>query len=221
MATETSEMEATAAPPDTLTWKDRGFVWLLWIWACVLGLGVGLFLGRLIGNPVSGTMFTFLSNFIGGIIIGTTVGFAQWLVLRNYFPREPFWMLANTAGWAIGWEVGWAVQDRLSSSLGSVAAWALAWAIIGAMVGLSGWFILRRHVRGAGWWIVASIVGGSIGGSIGGYVYTLAFEVMGMVGASRLAMLVAMISVFLGPGLAYGAVTGGVFALLVPRQRQR
>lgn len=214
-----SNPSSLSSAATAFTWKDRGFFWLLWVWACTLGLEIGIFFGRVLGHPSSGVMFTFLQNIIGGVILGTTIGFAQWLILRHHFPREPFWLLANTIGWGIGWEVGWAMHDRFKIPYGSIVAWTIGWTIIGLLVGLSGWFILRRHVRRASWWVVANVVGAALGGSLGGYGYQLAFEVIQMIGASRLTMIVAIGSTFLGPGLIYGTVTGGVLAWLISYRR--
>jgi len=192
-------------------WREWGFVWLLWVWANVLGLGAGLFIGRLFSGPTANLSVMFQTSLLGGIITGTTVGFAQWLVLRGQLPRLGVWVQLSTLGWTVGWELGWAIQDRVDG----VAGWVAGWSIIGLVAGLAQWFVLRRSLRGAGWWVLASTLGGAAGGALGGYFFSLAFEFIAVVGASSTVMTLTTVGIVMGVGLAYGIVSGGVLAWLL------
>jgi hypothetical protein len=66
------------------------------------------------------------------------------------------WILATT----LGWLVGFAICEALKSFLDSLSADG---AVIGISIGISQWFVLRRRIDGAAWWIPASIVGYAIG----------------------------------------------------------
>jgi hypothetical protein len=66
------------------------------------------------------------------------------------------WILATT----LGWVVGFAICEALKSFLESLSADG---AVIGISIGISQWFVLRRRIDRAAWWIPASIVGFAIG----------------------------------------------------------
>lgn len=217
MTSETVSPRTAAMPRTTTTWQDWGFVWLLWVWACALGIGIGLLLGRLMSGPLSTTPMIFMTNFVGGIIVGTTTGFAQWLVLRGFFPRERWWLLASTVAWAIAWEAGWTLQD----SVDGLTGWVAGWATIGAMVGLSQGMILSHHFRRGGWWVVANLLGYAIGGAVAGLVFDTTIDIMGAVGASRTGMVIAMGGVVLGPGIVHGIITGGALVWTVHGGKKR
>ncbi|NJN68318.1 MAG: hypothetical protein HC884_17210 [Chloroflexaceae bacterium] len=209
----TSEMVSPrgATAPRTTTWQDWGFLWLVWVWACALGMGVGLLLCQLMSGPLPSTPISLMTNFVGGVIVGTTTGFAQWLVLRGFFPRERWWLLASTFAWAIAWEAGWTLQEMMDN----LAGWVLGWATIGAMVGLVQGIMLSRHFRRGGWWLVANILGYAMGGAVAGLVFDITFDIMSVVGASRTGMIIAMGGMVLGPGIVYGIITGGVLVWMV------
>lgn len=54
------------------------------------------------------------------------------------------WVLATTVGWIVGWAIG--------GELG-----------IGTVIGIAQWFVLRRLVYQAGWWVLVSALGWTIG----------------------------------------------------------
>jgi len=67
------------------------------------------------------------------------------------------WMVASSAGWALGLAGGFAVGFGLSGSVGGVASQCLFGAVLGVSLGTLQWILLRRHMSGAGWWIVATM----------------------------------------------------------------
>jgi hypothetical protein len=72
-------------------------------------------------------------------------------------------MLASGLGWALGVSGGFAVGFGLSGSVGGVASQCLFGAVLGVSLGTLQWILLRRHMSGAGWWIVATMLGRGAG----------------------------------------------------------
>jgi len=66
------------------------------------------------------------------------------------------WVLATTLGWVVGFAICEALKDFVESFRSDGA-------VIGISVGIMQWLALRRRINGAGWWILASIVGFAIG----------------------------------------------------------
>ena len=93
-------------------------------------------------------------------------------------PGWRFWLLWVLAS-AVGWAVGWAV---VSAVFGTIVDWAVGWAVgramRGAVVGAAQWLVLRRQVRRAGWWILASTVGWTVGRAMGLVVFGASFGVV-------------------------------------------
>jgi hypothetical protein len=133
--------------PHTIDWT----IFFQWVLATTLGWIIGLALGEELG-------------------IGTTIGIAQWLVLRPLVSRAGWWIAATTVGWTVGWAIivtGIIVPPN-SGVLGSV----IAGMFTGFIIGAAQWVVLRWWVRYSGWWIVTSIFGWSIGltGILGGSI---------------------------------------------------
>ncbi len=81
------------------------------------------------------------------------LGIGQWLILKRYFPQNGFWVVATILGWCIGspmllWTIGYELGGGLPIGLVTVVA-----IFIGGMVGTSQWLVMR-HWRYSGWWIV-------------------------------------------------------------------
>ena len=84
----------------------------------------------------------------------THVGWGFWF----------WWVLASTVGYAVGNAAGMKVVQAVVGAAepmakGLVVGLALAVVMTGAAVGVMQWLVLRREVSGAGWWVLASIVG--------------------------------------------------------------
>jgi hypothetical protein len=75
------------------------------------------------------------------------------------------WLLLSTVGWALGFFVGFALGTIISEDLipnsvfGEILAYFMLGTVLGSVVGLMQWFVLRRQISRAGWWILASAAG--------------------------------------------------------------
>jgi hypothetical protein len=102
----------------------------------------------------------YLFMFIFVPLLCLLTSFLQALLLRPYFPKI-------IGGWvgvtALGWltvvvsiqVVGALFQSGAFFNLGMI----LGFAWVGTCIGFFQWLLLRRHLRQAGWWIVASLLG--------------------------------------------------------------
>jgi len=76
------------------------------------------------------------------------------------------WMLLNTVGWPIGFFMGFALGSIISEGIfesgvliGEILGYFMFGAALGSAVGLMQWFVLRRQISRASWWILASAAG--------------------------------------------------------------
>ena len=130
----------------------RWAVWPWWVLLSAVGGGVGFALGLAAAEAVSRILARPVFEAVLYGILGTSVAILQWLVLRAHVPQASRWVLASAVGWTL---VG-ALADLVEIRAGLMALWP---AIVGAAVGAFQWLVLRRHVRLAGLWIVASASG--------------------------------------------------------------
>jgi hypothetical protein len=182
--------------------------WFVWVFANSLALaavglmgGYGyamiftiLMYGRHNYDPVLGivhqhydpSLFV-VAVVVGGVLVGASLGVAQWLLLRQRLSRAAWWILASAVGIAVA-AAGW----WLLESTAGVAVAALS----GVSLGVAQWLVLRRQLSRAAWWILASAVG-----------FAVVFVAFDSSVASAATGAVGVV--------AYGAITGGVLVLLL------
>jgi hypothetical protein len=123
---------------------------IAWLLAAPLGM-LFVFLFSLpvpgAGSPLSSNVFMML-GFVAGL--GLTSATIQWLLLRRHLPGAGWWIPVSFAGWAASGLLLFAL-DRLFH------AWLQAplpmLALLGATVGFAQWFLLRRLLPRAVWWL--------------------------------------------------------------------
>jgi hypothetical protein len=110
---------------------------MFWVFANVIGWAVGWGLGWELGWELLGTQgFKGVFGTVGAVG-GFVSGIIQWMNLRQEISRAGWWILFNTAGWAIGLAVGVTV-------IGGPFGWAAAGAISGGISGLCLIWLYRR-----------------------------------------------------------------------------
>jgi len=91
------------------------------------------------------------------------VGLRFWLL----------WVLATTVGYVVVEIVGDALGPWWAPLGDAWGPWIapLGGSFTGALIGIAQWIVLRRHVSRAGWWVLASALGGLVAGFliIGGF----------------------------------------------------
>jgi hypothetical protein len=70
------------------------------------------------------------------------------------------WALASAVGMFVGFSLGFLVTDSIPDVLGRWFGFSVFGIVLGVAVGILQWFILRRYLSVAGWWVLASAVGG-------------------------------------------------------------
>ena len=192
---------------------------LPWMLATVAGVVLGILslLTLTTGLALAGTS-TVLVGLIGGAGLGGGIGIAQWLVLRRHIASAGWWVLVSIVGGMIGVALGLVLEDALRPlistllgeaiqsrssgprvSLSDTVAVGAAGAVVGAVLGSAQWLVLRRHVRSAARWIVASCLGWMAGLSLSAGTV----DVLG-IPLSLLAI-----------GVVSGAATGSLLASLL------
>ena len=114
-------------------------LWFYWIMATTLGWLLGSIFFQ--GIPV--------------IISGVAVAAFQAAVLYQRIPKAWRWVVFSSLGWILGYIVH---VFFLSYSFG-----LLLGPVMGGVVGIAQWFLLRREVDWAGWWIIISALAWTTG----------------------------------------------------------
>jgi hypothetical protein len=168
--------------------------WILWIAATTIGLAIALI--------------------VRSWLIGLIIGLAQWLVLWNRFPKSGWWILATAIGFGLAWSPAWNLAiEVLRSDWGNwrySIEWPIVLGVTGMIVGILQWFVLRKWVYKAGWWIVISPIAGISAGVLAMIVFDAVFR---NVDSSTLAWFLPLIT-DLTAGFVYGAITGALLARL-------
>ena len=138
--------------------------WLLWVLASAMGLLAGSF-GGFVGAYGVEEILPNYGNAGMVTAVGAGVGILQWLVLRGRVSRSGWWVLASMLGLAVAGFVSTAVE--LAGGPPAIPQNAAVIGFVGgALAGLMQWFVLRRQVSRAGWWVLASTVGWAVLGLV-------------------------------------------------------
>ena len=185
----------------TLGWS----IWIQWMLASTFGYGIGAALGNAIAGAMPATTCANLGCILPGLdltlivlSLGLAGGFMQWLVLRRRVAGAGWWVAASGLGLPIALVI--AVGVGMSLGGDTLAGPILMGIVFGALSGIMPWFVLRRQVAWAGWWIPAHMLGSLVGGALG----IVAFHSVGLLGLYQFTWTAA--GAMFGAGL--GAITG-------------
>src|SRR5512146_2868033 len=159
-------MTTRVIQPSCPGWRF-GFLWIL---ATVVGAIVGpafafpvhLALVAFFGvpAPVPGTpvqqALTLTVDGLGAsmLFVGLGMGFAQWLLLRQYIRHSAGWILATGIAMLLAGLCRWSFPPGIARALiGPLTIPAGA-----ILLAVCQWFVLRGRVPHAGWWVVICIV---------------------------------------------------------------
>jgi hypothetical protein len=214
-------------------------LWLRWVAANGLAEAVGLGLtlaldaAIVVALTVASGLFAALMGIAlitaTGAVEGTIVGLLQWSVLRRPFPAiaRRDWVLATIAGALVAWFLGslpstlmdMRAQPGSASGPGQEPSPMLVYAlaagmglVLGVVLAVPQWWVLRRVVRGAWWWIPAN----SLAWGVGLALVFVAIDLAQQAGTAPGITLV------LGAGLfVVGATVGAVHGLALVRLASR
>jgi hypothetical protein len=93
-------------------------------------------------------------------IIGLFTGILQYALLRRYLPHMAWWIAATLLGWLLPFIVSFLFNAIIPRGLDPATAWeVLGFALIGITIALPQWWMLRKRVHHAAWWILANGIG--------------------------------------------------------------
>ncbi len=194
--------------PGPLNW--RLLAW--WVLATAAGFSIGGPIEAVLGRSSGMLVIVYVSTG------GTAAAVLQWLALRRYVPQSGWWVVTGLAGSVIAAAIGVAVGVSAGVTIGIIeglaegaakgmeagidagvdAAGVTMAVVFGAAVGVVQWLMLRLHVAGSGWWVLACGIGWVASGLTAGVTDT----------AAGWAVL----------GAVYGAITGCVLVWLLRRR---
>ena len=206
----------------------RTRLWLRWVVANALGELVGLGITALvgavffsvIGEDTGGSAVLALASvavLAGTLAEGTSVGTAQWLVLRRPLPRLHWrtWAAATGAGAFLAWTLGMIPSTVMSLGAGSsgqagpepdqMIVYSLAFAmglVLGPVLGLAQWLVLRRFVGRAALWMPANSLAWAFGMVA---IFVGADLVVGSTGPAAVVLLAVTLAC---AGATVGAIHG-------------
>jgi hypothetical protein len=180
--------------------------WFKWLIANVVGAAISSYfigtisplLQKVVLRSVAGTpiseIFIFLyrawtGGILGALVVGSTIGAAQWFVLRTEIPLEKRFILITSLGWIF---VGFFVNFYYIGAIG------------GASVGFSQWLVLRKKFFQSGWWIFANI----LGFGLAGFFRSIALSQISPYNASFEVVVNPGILIVLGSAFISSTVTG-------------
>ena len=182
----------------TAEWPD----WVWWILASTVGGISGFALAMAILDLLGTRARPALAGIVVYALFWMGIGTGQWFVLRRRVPSAGYWIAASAAGGVLtsAGIVIWPNPPNVVVGLIGITA----------LLGLLQWLVLRRSVRQAGWWVLASPVGYGLG-----FLVVQALDSV-LVGAS----VPETAGLVIGSGIASGTaafVTGGVLVWLLSR----
>ncbi len=203
--------------------QDERAFWRRWVAASTVGWLVGFLAGFVLASslePVIGTGARqgVLGYFVLGAFLGSGVGLMQWLVLRKRIPVSGRWITASATGLAVAGGVGYGAavlafgfSEDLEGigSIASLLSWTLVAGAGGALAGVLQWRVLRRQVRLAGRWVLASIAGWGLGMAVAAGVMVAGFQFMIATGAQPFGVVpLSFLGGLIAGGVVLGAITG-------------
>lgn len=125
----------TTTKSETMDWA----LWFYWIMATTLGW-------------IAGNLFL---NAIPIVISGVAVAAFQWAVLYKRIQKAWRWAVFSSLGWIAGYVL---YVLFFSANMSFIMG-----PLLGGVVGVVQWFLLRKELDWAGWWIVVSVIAWTTG----------------------------------------------------------
>lgn len=104
------------------------------------------------GNPV-------LEAITGFIVLGILLPFAQWIIIRHYFPNSMTWLIVSFLGPLIAYVIDLAITAIGVLPIQSAIRMILWMISYGIIVGSAQWVFFRRYVENASLWVFANTIG--------------------------------------------------------------
>jgi len=192
-----------------------------WVVASAIGLFVGftIYFMLVMGfTAEQGFILRTLVSMVSGAALGAAVGGAQLFILRNEVSGMNRWMGANLVGGAAGGVVALPIANAVGEIMDFNMAVFAGSIVLGLFLGIAQVVILREHLPGSGWWVLAHTAGIPLGWALGrGLGESVYNQVVGGAGESTAQVIARLITVILFFG-GYGVITGGILVRLLNRK---
>jgi hypothetical protein len=98
-------------------------------------------------------------------ILGLFTGILQYVLLRRYLPHMAWWIAATLFGWLLLFIVSFIFTAIIPHGLDPATPWeVLGVTLMGMTIALPQWWMLRKRVHHAAWWILANGIGWAVVG---------------------------------------------------------
>lgn len=233
---EIASPEPSPAGSDVRPKSRNWTLWLFWFAATALGWAIGWTLAGAIREPIHrlvGPDFGFVvaetaAEAATWGLTGLLVGVGQWLAIRSRIRRAGWWVVATVVAWTLAGSVQRFRAKGMEEIMREMVPWigSFSWryvrwfdmgmgmlsdGLVGLVIGVVQWPVLRKKVRGAGWWIVISMLAWA---SIPVLVAILS-PILHMPNDERMWWLVSLIG-----GIIPGIVTATGMVWLLSRRRR-
>jgi hypothetical protein len=213
-------------------------LWWRWVMANAIGEVIGLGAVAAVGVSLVLTLATTRGvtarlvmagvMILAGTFEGVVIGVAQWWVLRRSLRQLNWraWMLATVIGAFVAWTLGMIPSTLIGATEAAAtpppeishalryALAALMGAVLGPLLGLPQWWVLRRYVPQAAWWVLANTAAWAVGMPV---VFVGASLLRP--GGFSMSLVVIAIAALASTGAVVGAIHGTVLVWLL-RSRQ-
>jgi hypothetical protein len=148
--------------------------WLEWVLANTIGAALSLAI-TFAAASIAGMGEERIAMFVLAPTVAICIGIAQSLVIRRYAPHAIWWAPISIAGLLVGAAAigatdliaaGIVGRDAVVETMQGATAMIVSLSLYGASIGIVQWLFLRRNIAHAGWWVLASAIGGSFLGVI-------------------------------------------------------
>jgi hypothetical protein len=177
--------------------KPGWFFYLEWVALNVIAVIMAWYITWAIMSLVTETDDSLLLYLLFPII-GLLTGVLQYILLRRYLLHMGWWIAATFLGWLMPFVIGF-IFSRLFIPGSSTVRIVLGMIVLGTTVALPQWWLLRKRVQHAWWWVL---------------VFGLAW---GMVGLYDLVTLSELFPVLLGFAVVPAIATSIACWLLLDR----
>lgn len=191
-----------------------------WLLATFLGVILGPIITEfnLFGSSPSGPIrlnLVWVYWIFDALILGTSIGFMQWFIVKKYYANAWLWILSTTGAWLIG-TIVLLIPNILFITGGVSDVWIeptihnlIQWFFFGTSAGMLQCLIMARQINYAWLWIITSSIAWTFGGVMG--------VIIGQhIGPPGVGAAIA----YPVTGLVVGITTGIVFYNILPKDRR-
>lgn len=203
-----------------MTWSMKKEIKTNIICSWLLATFLGVILGPIITDFASPSgpirlNLVWVYGIFDALILGTSIGFMQWFIVKKYYAHAWLWILSTTGAWLIG-TIVLLIPNILFITGGVSDVWIeptirnlIQWFFFGTSAGLLQCLIMAKQINYAWLWIITSSIAWTFGGVMG--------VIIGQhIGPPGVGAAIA----YPVTGLVVGITTGIVFYNILPKDRR-